>query len=103
MTRVAWVRTPQMSNTFAAAAPRIRTKETIVKILEKIRRTNDHINAFVSITADCTVPETERGAGKLKGVTVAVKDNIHVKGHASSCASAMLRGSIPLLCNDCYE
>lgn len=63
-------------------------------IFERIHSVNEKINAFVKLVKpeEFVNSRNDDEGGRLNGVTVGVKDNIHLSGYASSCASAMLKG-----------
>jgi aspartyl-tRNA(Asn)/glutamyl-tRNA(Gln) amidotransferase subunit A len=69
------------------------TKSPLNTVLNRVRTVNEALNAFTSISAGDSV--SSESVGVLAGVLVAVKDNFHVKGHATSCASEMLKDYRP--------
>ena len=82
----------------------ITAEEYILSIIERIRRVEDEIHAFVTILEE----EAKRRAreidkkirmgeevGRLAGVAIAIKDNICTKGIRTTCSSKMLENFIP--------
>lgn len=66
------------------------------ELLEVARKTiaryNCELNAFITVFMRDVTPSYE---GRLRGVTVAVKDNIYVKGHRTTAGSRILRDFVP--------
>ena len=64
--------------------------------LQRLQATNAHLNAFISLVDEPSLQRsnTLSPPGRLAGLTVGIKDNIHVLGYATTCASAMLRGTL---------
>lgn len=65
------------------------------KTLQKAERLNPELNSFLSIERDHALARAEMldmtdGAGPLKGVAIAVKDNICTEGLRTSCGSRIL-------------
>ncbi|NOY05943.1 MAG: Asp-tRNA(Asn)/Glu-tRNA(Gln) amidotransferase subunit GatA, partial [Chlorobi bacterium] len=77
--------------------------DVVTQCLARIRARKD-LNAFIEVFDDeaiafaQTVDQKIRNgrAGELAGMVVAVKDNICVRGHGTTCASRMLEQYIPL-------
>ncbi len=77
-----------------------RTAESIVKhFLERVDRLNPQVGAFLTVLHDRALTQAKnldakkaRGEkmGKLAGVPIALKDNIHVEGVISTCGSKFL-------------
>ncbi len=73
--------------------------------LQRIRKTNEEFNSFISICEDAalaqaaaaeTVLAAEQGASPaLTGIPVAIKDLLLTKGIETTCASKILTGFIP--------
>nr|WP_317895216.1 Asp-tRNA(Asn)/Glu-tRNA(Gln) amidotransferase subunit GatA [Pyrofollis japonicus] len=72
----------------------ISVEDYVGSVYERIERLEPSINAFITLRSREEVMEEVREAvsrgGKLAGVLVAVKDNIHVKGLRVTCGSKML-------------
>jgi len=67
--------------------------------LERIQILDQDLNSFLNVTADRMMKKAEeldikRGegkpVGKLAGVPIALKDNLHMKGEVTTCASRFL-------------
>lgn len=61
--------------------------------IEKDNQSKDPINAFISFNKDIALKEAQKSLDlkkPLAGVFVAVKDNIHIKGLKTTCASHIL-------------
>lgn len=78
---------------------KISAKEIAKYFLSRISQFNPKIQAFISVyperileTADVLDKKREqkKPLGRLAGVPIALKDNIHLKGETTSCASKML-------------
>ena len=76
----------------------------ISKIIERINKYDNTINAYITLTLELALKRAEtlekklkRGekCGKLIGLPVAVKDNISTKGIETTCASRILKGYKP--------
>ena len=74
-------------------------KERVTAFLHKIEETSD-LNAFTQIFNDAALLQAEniknkiqnkQETGKLCGVVIAVKDNINIKNHTTTCASRILQ------------
>lgn len=71
----------------------------VAKFLQNAAKINAKLNAFISLVDEESLQTQQRrlqeaeSPGKLFGLTVGVKDNIHVAGHATTCASNMLRST----------
>jgi len=81
----------------------ISTEEYIAKILERIKKVETEVHAYISLNdgavekakqIDRKVKNGER-LGRLAGVAVAVKDNICTRGLRTTCASKMLEDYVP--------
>ncbi len=75
-------------------------KEIAVYFLDRIEKYNDDLGAFITILRERALEKAKildekkaRGEklGRLAGIPIAVKDNIHVEGVLSTCASNFLR------------
>ncbi|PJF16618.1 Glutamyl-tRNA(Gln) amidotransferase subunit A, mitochondrial [Paramicrosporidium saccamoebae] len=60
----------------------VTAKSPLNTVLTRVHTINETLNAFTSIGAVDSM--AHQSAGVLAGVLVAVKDNFHVKGHATS-------------------
>ena len=70
-------------------------KTDIEKVLDNAERLNDELNSFLSVERDHASNRADEldahvGDLPLKGVAVAVKDNICTKGMRTSCGSRIL-------------
>jgi aspartyl-tRNA(Asn)/glutamyl-tRNA(Gln) amidotransferase subunit A len=70
-------------------------------VLEQIRATDERVGAYLHVDEDGALEQARRvdrdgPAGLLAGVPIAVKDNIHVEGLETTCASRMLKGFVAL-------
>lgn len=73
----------------------VMIKTDIDKVLENAERLNDDLNSFLSIERGHALNrakdlDADKGDLPLKGVAVAVKDNICTKGMRTSCGSRIL-------------
>jgi len=59
---------------------------------EKSLQLNDKINAYITLIE----PENPDQTGELRGIAIAVKDNISTKGIRTTCASKMLESYVPV-------
>ena len=68
-------------------------KDNIKKVLYDAERLNPELNSFLSIErehAEARAGEVEKGDGRLKGLAIAIKDNICTKGLQTTCGSRIL-------------
>ncbi len=82
----------------------LTSEEYTISVLERIRRIEDKIGAFVTVSEtkalqcareiDEKIQKGDR-LGRLAGVPIAVKDNICTEGLRTTCSSRMLRDFIP--------
>jgi aspartyl-tRNA(Asn)/glutamyl-tRNA(Gln) amidotransferase subunit A len=57
---------------------------------------NPSLNAYITVTDEFAREELKKNkGGKLKGIPIAIKDNINIKGVPTTCASNVLKGFIP--------
>ena len=57
---------------------------------------NPSLNAYITVTEELARKGLKKNTeGKLKGIPVAIKDNINIKGVPTTCASNVLKGFIP--------
>lgn len=82
----------------------VTAEEYISSLIERIRKVEEKINAYITMTPEEAIKEArdideriKRGekVGRLAGVAVAVKDNICTRGVRTTCASKMLENFIP--------
>ena len=82
----------------------LTVKEYISSILERIRKVEEKVHAFVTVLEEDALKRAEEidrkadgghGLGRLCGVAVAVKDNICTKGVRTTCSSRMLKDFVP--------
>lgn len=78
---------------------KVTAKEIVQHFLEKIRQKNGKIGAFLSVYEERALAQAvaldqkkseRKPLGKLAGIPVAIKDNIHVKGEITTCGSKFL-------------
>jgi aspartyl-tRNA(Asn)/glutamyl-tRNA(Gln) amidotransferase subunit A len=82
----------------ALRARQISARELTEQYLDRIRRLDDRINAFISVTAEQALADAERAdaslsagdAGLLTGIPIAHKDIFCSDGVKTSCGSRML-------------
>jgi amidase len=81
-------------------AKQLSSVEVSRAMLERIRRANPHLNAYLTVTEEAALRRAEQadreiGAGRwrgpLHGVPIAVKDLCWTKGIATTCASRVLQ------------
>ncbi|HKX84097.1 MAG TPA: amidase family protein, partial [Pyrinomonadaceae bacterium] len=68
-------------------------RANVIKSLDNAEKLNPELNSFLSIErrhAEMRVAAIEKNDGTLRGVTVAVKDNICTKGIQTTCGSRIL-------------
>ena len=74
------------------------------QVLKRIERDNGKLNAFLNVFADRVFAKAKKldqkrarnePIGKLAGIPIAIKDNIHVKGEFTTCASKFLANYRP--------
>ncbi len=78
----------------------VKIKDVILAYLDKIEQVDEDINAYISIDKDIAVREAEKldensSNLPLKGLPVAIKDNICVKDTPTTCSSKILKGFKP--------
>jgi aspartyl-tRNA(Asn)/glutamyl-tRNA(Gln) amidotransferase subunit A len=86
------------------AARRVRETDTSAEaltalVLEQAEKTEPSVGAYLAVDADGALEQAKaidvaladgKPVGPLAGVPVAIKDNIHVRGQATTCASRIL-------------
>lgn len=81
----------------------ISAVEVVKAHLDRIEEVDKDLNAFISVFNEEALKAAERvdekvrngeELGKLAGIPVAIKDNIVMKGHRTTCASKMLENFI---------
>jgi aspartyl-tRNA(Asn)/glutamyl-tRNA(Gln) amidotransferase subunit A len=61
-----------------------------------IKKINPSLNAYITVTEEFARKGLEKDIkGKLKGIPIAIKDNINIKGIPTTCASNVLKGFVP--------
>lgn len=77
----------------------LKAEKVVLHFLERIERLNPEIGAFILVLKERALEQAKRidarqaageTLGKLAGVPVGIKDNIHVEGELSTCASKFL-------------
>src|SRR5690625_2485735 len=76
------------------------TTQATTAVLERVRTTGKELNAFISELADSALKQAaqldaETSDLPLKGVPVAIKDNLSIQGQRTTAASNMLRDYVP--------
>ncbi|MEZ5992114.1 MAG: Asp-tRNA(Asn)/Glu-tRNA(Gln) amidotransferase subunit GatA [Planctomycetota bacterium] len=88
------------------AARRVRAREVSAEaltslLLEHAQKTEPAVGAYLRLDIDGAIEQARaidnaigdgKDPGPLSGVPIAIKDNIHVKGQLTTCASKMLGG-----------
>ena len=82
------------------AARRVRERDVTAEaltalVLEHAKQTEPQVGAYLKLDIDGAIEQARRVdngkvTGPLAGVPVAIKDNIHVSGHITTCASKIL-------------
>jgi aspartyl-tRNA(Asn)/glutamyl-tRNA(Gln) amidotransferase subunit A len=71
----------------------ITPDDLLTNCLKKIKPS---LNAYITVTEGLARKELKKDTkGKLRGIPVAIKDNINIKGVPTTCASNVLKGFIP--------
>ena len=74
--------------------------EIATYFLDRIEKLNPELGAFISFDREKVIDQAKRidskkasglQLGKLAAIPVAIKDNIHIKGQVTSCASNMMK------------
>ncbi|MDP8216575.1 MAG: Asp-tRNA(Asn)/Glu-tRNA(Gln) amidotransferase subunit GatA [Candidatus Kaelpia imicola] len=78
----------------------VRIKEVVESYLERIEESDKDINAYISIDKERAIEEAERldrdnSDLPLKGLPIAIKDNLCVKDEPTTCGSKILEGFKP--------
>lgn len=86
------------------ARKELSVTDIVMHFIERIEKYNDDINAIISFNKDDVINQAllldekiqcGQNFGKLCGVVVAVKDNIHVNEHKTTCCSKVLENYSP--------
>jgi aspartyl-tRNA(Asn)/glutamyl-tRNA(Gln) amidotransferase subunit A len=70
---------------------KINAKEVFFSLKKHIEKMEKYINAYISIFDE----EPKQEKGFLKGLPIAIKDNICIEGKETTCGSRMLKNFIP--------
>lgn len=81
---------------------KISSLELTKLCLEQIKRYDSKVKAFLYINEEWALAQAENSdkrrkegkAGLLEGIPLSIKDNIHIKGHPTTCASKILANYI---------
>ncbi|MCX5665944.1 MAG: Asp-tRNA(Asn)/Glu-tRNA(Gln) amidotransferase subunit GatA, partial [Candidatus Omnitrophica bacterium] len=93
-----------MENLYSLTAHELKEKidkgaltpsDILDSLFKRIESLDKKIKAFVTLNKNAASLLSKDKAGKLYGIPVLVKDNICVKGEATTCASRMLKGFKP--------
>jgi len=70
---------------------------TPLDLLEKsLKKIDPSLNAYITVTEELARKGLKKDTkGILKGIPIAIKDNINIKGIPTTCASNVLKGFIP--------
>jgi aspartyl-tRNA(Asn)/glutamyl-tRNA(Gln) amidotransferase subunit A len=61
-----------------------------------LKKINPSLNAYITVTEELARKGLKKDKkGKLRGIPIAIKDNINIKGVPTTCASNVLKGFIP--------
>jgi len=83
----------------AFVAGKCTASQIAAYFLQRIQAFDRDLNAFLSVVADRVMERAEeldirraqgKPIGKLAGIPIAIKDNIHIKGEITTCASRFL-------------
>lgn len=78
----------------------VSAKEIVHKTYDRIEQKGDELGAFIALTKERAhkqadkldrMRQEDKPLGKLAGVPIAIKDNIHVEGELTTCASKFLK------------
>lgn len=81
---------------------KITSLELTKLCLEQIKRYDSKVKAFLYVNEEWALAQAENSdkrrkegkAGLLEGIPLSIKDNIHIKGHPTTCASKILANYI---------
>ena len=86
-------------------AKKISVKEAVNNVIDNIKKNDNKINAYITVTEENALKDAEtiqkkidsgEETGLFAGVPFAIKDNICTKGIRTSCASKMLENFTPI-------
>ncbi len=74
-----------------------KQKITPISLFEScLKKINPSLNAYITVTEELARKGLKKETkGKLRGIPIAIKDNINIKGVPTTCASNVLNGFIP--------
>jgi len=88
----------------AIASGRVSSVELTRDCLDRIKRRNPELNAFITVTADAALERAEEMdreiadgglRGPLHGIPIAHKDNISTNGVSTTCGSKIFADNVP--------
>ncbi len=65
-------------------------------LMNCLKKINPSLNAYITVTEEFARKGLKKDIkGKLRGIPIAIKDNINIKGVPTTCASNVLKGFVP--------